>query len=334
MITNALEVPITQQDVRPLLPDFRWFEITSDPEGWGRIIENQTLGMFHTGPLLRAHADGRAQPIGILLPQPDGSTLPIGGLITPMGSHRSFKTLAFPPLAATEDPELVKTLTTWLFAQGVKKIEFGSFTCGVEGYSLPTVETALRLRQEFIWSLEISPEERFRALRSNHRRKLRKLRQEPLELRRLERFQAERMAQLRVQWGQRRALSFSMLEMVQMYMYYRRLHRHLTRAGVGHLYGLYDQEGGLLSLAYMLEVGEMAFYMIGASSPAGYRLNASLRLFWDLAKQYQSQGYRYLHFGGVPAAATSKQHEEHGVFRFKAGFGIEPISRTTLLIQQ
>jgi hypothetical protein len=290
--------------------------------------------MFSISPVLRAHARGGAQPSGIVLPRPDGSAVPIGALVRWARGSRSLSTLAFPALATTGDPELVRAFCTWLFAQGITEIKIGSFTSGVEGYSLPAAEVTLHERMEYAWPLTSSAEQRFRALRSNHKRKLQKLRKEPLVLRKLRRYQPEQLTKLRLQWGRRRALSFSLLEVLRLYQYHRFLHRHLTLQGVGHLYGLYDGDGALLSLAYMLEVDDTAFYMIGASSPAGYQQSASLRLFWDLAEHYQSKGFRTLHFGGVPAAAASEAHAEHGVLRFKAGFGVEPISRTSLSIKK
>lgn len=334
MLSNALEAPIAQPAEQTLLPEFSWVEIDSDPASWDKRVENRAHAMFSLSSVLRVHAHSRAQPMGILLPQADGGMLPIGALVRPKRGSRNLKTLAFPPLTETRDPELVKTLVAWLQSQGVSEIQIGSYTSGVEGYHLPGEGVEARQRLEFIWGLDASAEQRFRALRSNHRRKLQRLRQQPLTLRQLERFQPERLTQLRLQWGQRRELAFSWMQILEMYLHYRLLHRRLTRPGIGRLYGLYDQNSALLSLAYMLEVADTAFYMIGASSPAGYRMNASLRLFWDLAEHYQARGYQRLHFGGAPAEAVSEQHAEHGVLRFKAGFGIEPISRTTLSIKQ
>ncbi|HEX5514100.1 MAG TPA: GNAT family N-acetyltransferase [Gammaproteobacteria bacterium] len=332
MITTAADIPAAQRELE-LLPEFRWFEVDANPLGWDSLVGDSPQNLFNTSPLLRAHAMGNARPIGIVVPC-HGVSVAIGGVMCWSGREQRLSTLAFPALATTGAPDLVSALTAWLFAQGVAEIEIGSFISGVEGYRLPTANAVLRQRLEFVWDLSGSPEQRHRALRSNHKRKLQKLLKQSMELREITRHQAEQMTRLRIQWSRRRAMPLGLLQVVQMYQYHRFLHRHLTMPGIGHLYGLYDKAGVLLSLAYMLETDSLAFYMIGASAPAGYLMNASLRLFWELAERYQSRGLKFLHFGGVPADAASEAHEENGVFRFKAGFGIEPTSRASLLIKK
>lgn len=333
MISNALDASIPRE-ARSALPAFDWFDIAADAAGWDYLAAGQPHSLFNSSAMLQAHAGRGSRPLGIVLPRSDGSVLALGGVACLDRKRRSWSCLAFPPLAATDDPDLVKTLIAWLQARGIRRIKLGSYTSGVDGYHLPTGDAVAHQRMEFIWSLETTPEARFKALRSNHKRKLQRLRKQPFQLRKLRRWQAVHMTRLRLQWGQRRALNCGIVQLMDIYLHYRQLQRCLTRAGIGHLYGLYDEQQRLLSLAYMLEAGDMAFYMIGASSAAGYRHNASLRLFWDLAEQYQARGFRCLHLGGVPAAARSAAHEEHGVQRFKAGFGIEPIGRTSLLIGQ
>jgi hypothetical protein len=334
MSANAFDLQFPEAADAPERASFSWFEIGNDPTAWDRLVEHGAQRMFNISPLLNAHATGGSSSAGVLLQQPGGGLLPMGALINKTPPRQSLKMLTFPALAATGDPELVVALSEWLFTQNIKEIQLDSYTGGVEGYRLPASGVNTRDRLEFEWNLQASDEQRFRALRSNHKRKLRHLLTEPLELRKIERYRAEQMTRLRVQWGRRRAMPSGFRQVAGMYLYHRFLHRELTRPGVANLYGLYDAAGRLLSLAYMLEVDDIAFYMIGASSVEGYKINSSLRLFWDLAAFYSSRNYKLLNLGGVPAEAISASHEEHGVLRFKAGFGIESTTRTSLSIKK
>jgi hypothetical protein len=268
MITSASDIPAAERELE-LLPELRWFEVDANPLGWDSLVGDSAQNLFNTSALLRAHAMGNARPIGIVVPC-HGVSVAIGGVMCWSGREQRLSTLAFPALATTGAPDLVSALTAWLFAQGVAEIEIGSFISGVEGYRSPAANAVLRQRLEFVWDLGGSTEQRHRALRSNHKRKLQKLLKQSMELREITRHQAEQMTRLRIQWSRRRAMPLGLLQVVQMYQYHRFLHRHLTMPGIGHLYGLYDKAGVLLSLAYMLEPNSLAFYMIGASSPAGY----------------------------------------------------------------
>lgn len=331
MTSSALQITAVPQELVVDSRDFQWFDVESDPAGWDALVRRGRTGIFHLSAVLQAHANRHARPVGILVRRTGQPNLAIGGICR--RRQQRFDTMSFPALAASETPALVKSLTQWLTSEGYTTIKLGSFGSGVEGYRLPTAAVCAE-RLEFPWDLRQTSEQRFRSLRSNHKRKLQKLCKESYSLRAIGRMQPELMTWLRLQWARRRGQAFSLRELVEMYRHHRMMHDSLAGAGLGHLYGLYDGDDALLSLAYMLEADGVAFYMIGASSPAGYDVNASLRLFWDLAERYAKQGFSCLHFGGVPAAAVTHGHDEHGVFRFKAGFGIEPLSRTSLSIKQ
>lgn len=334
MSVNALDLEFTAAKSSQESVGFEWFEIADDPSGWDRLFEQRPQGMFNLSSVLDAHARGGSARKGIVFRGSDGRSIPMGALVGGRQRQRSLRMLTFPSLESTESPELLVSLSDWLLAQGIDDIQLWSFTGGVEGYRMPANCVSSQDRLEFEWDLQGSHEQRYRALRNSHKRKLKRLLNEPLELRRIGRYRAEKMTRLRLQWHRRRTVPASFLHIIRLYWYYRFLHRKLTQAGVANLYGLYGKHGELLSLAYMLEVDDVAFYMIGASSADGYGLNSSLRLFWDLAAFYSERKYRLLNLGGVPAAAMADSHEEHGVFRFKAGFGIESTIRTSLSIKK
>lgn len=304
---------------------FAWHDIAAAPRDWDARVQATEQSLFHLSPVLNAHRFGVARLRGVILSLPAGEPRLLGGLLRASSGRVVFESLAFPAL---DDPEIVEALVVWMRKQGVDEVRFGSFTGGVEPYRGPRYQVSERL--EFPWRLTEAADSRRRRLRSNHRRKISRLERQPLSLRPIERHQAAWLTQTRAQWARRRGERLTPRAWLKSYRYHARLHRHLTRTGIGRLYGLFDTDDRLLSLAYMLEHGRLSFYMLGASSPEGYRLGASMRLFWDLAQEYTDRGIECLHLGGVPAAAANDGHDEHGVFRFKHGFGIEPVQRLTL----
>ena len=139
------------------------------------------------------------------------------------------------------------------------------------------------------------------------------------------------LTKLRQEWRSRKGWERSWLGVAKSYLYHDYLLRTLQRGECGKLYGLQDGNGVLLTVALMLEDAREAFYMIGANSAEGDKAGASFRTFWELCRVYQDRGLERLNFGGVPLEAEHDGHEEHGVFRFKKGFGIEPTRRISLV---
>lgn len=309
--------------------EFDWYDIASDPAGWDQSVAQTKQSLFNHSRVLAVHAFQGAQLRGVALRRGGRTIAVLGGLMRETPAGRSFESLCFPVLGPQRSDSLVYDLIGWLHGQGVTQMKFGSFAGGVESYCLGDGFT-LTERLEFPWDLNDSAESRRRRLRTSHRRKLNKLDRQALTARRIERNQAWLLTRTRAQWAERKGEKFRLADLVRLYGYHRLLHKHLTRTGIANLYGLYGSSGRLLSVAYMLEFRDLSFYMIGASSPEGYRLSASMKLFWDLARFYSDKGFRYLHLGGVPKGASAEQHEEHGVYRFKQGFGIDPAIRMTL----
>jgi hypothetical protein len=310
--------------------NFRWHDIDADPQGWDRLVAQTHQSLFNLAPMLAVHAYEGARRRGVLLLEQGEPIGLVGGLLRQTPAGGSFESLCFPVLPMPADAAVLDDLVRWLHAQGCAQIRFGSFDGGVEHYPVDCTAFTVSERLEFPWDLTVSEDQRRKLLRSNHKRKLQKLAKQELQVRRIERHQAWTLTRARAQWAERKGERLRLRRLLRMWRYHRLLHRHLTRAGLANLYGLYAPDGTLLSVAYMLEYGGLSFYMIGASSPEGYRLSASMRLFWDMARSYSDQGFRYLHLGGVPTAALAEEHEEHGVYRFKHGFGIEPAVRLTL----
>lgn len=308
-------------------PDFAWRDIEADPAGWDRTASDLGAGVFHRAGFLAAHRFGRARRRGVVIAAAGTPAAALGGLFTARPGGARFQTLGFPPRGLLPS-DLPGRLCAWLRAEGVAEADLGSFDGGVEDYDLvPGARTKDRL--EFPWALE-APEALKAALHSNHRRKLNKLGKMALELRPVTRRPAAVLTRVQRHWEARKGEEAGLMGLIRLHGFHRRLDREVGRAGLATLYGLYDGDT-LLTAAYMLECGERAFYMLGASSPDGYRIGASVGLFMALAGRYMERGIRVLNLGGVPREAEKDGHEEHGVYRFKTGFGIRPAARTSLL---
>lgn len=306
---------------------FHWHDIEDDPSGWDRAVTDAGSSLFHLSAVLAAHRYGTARRRGIAGTAGNASVA-IGGLYR---QDKSLSTLSFvPPVKGA--PPLLPGLTAWLREQGVSSLEAGSFEQGVEGHDTGGEGTVID-RLEFPWDLSPGSPDCLSGLRSNHRRKLKKLATSGAVCKTVPGNPARPLTRLRSHWEARKGFGTGWLKTIRAWRYHNALHNTLGRAGIGQAYGLYDQGGKLLCISYMLEHADTAFYMLGASAPEGYRVGASIMLFTELAGQYAEAGTRILNLGGVPGEAETEAHEEHGVYRFKCGFGVRPVNRKSLYIR-
>lgn len=311
----------------PSAATLRWHDIEADPKGWDDLVADLDLGAFHRAEMLAAHRYGRSRRRGIVVERDGRPVAALGGLHTDATPAR-FESLAFPPRATEGGGDLPGRLIAWLAGEGVGAVAFGSFDGGVEGYEeVPGARYTERL--EFPWRLPGTEDAVRASLRSNHRRKLAKLATTGAALQTIPRRQAAVLTRMQGHFDERRGGGRGLRARLRAHRFHRRVHRHLGRTGLATLYGLYDGPT-LLSVAYMIECGDRAFYMMGASSGAGYRVGASVALFVGLAVQYAGRGIHELNLGGVPGEAEKTGHEENGVYRFKIGFGIRPEARRSL----
>ncbi len=310
--------------------EFEWFEIDREPAFWDSRVRALGQDVFHLSPMLKVHAGRESRLRGVVVRRAGGSVALLGGVWTVTAEGPLFQALSLPRALGDEDGRSVTELLGWLRGQAVATVRIGSYDGGAENCRVLPDGVEREYRLEFPWMLDGTEQDRMRVLHAGHRRKLSKLLRRKLRTERVRMLPAETLLLLRWRWAQRRGIRFTLRKALAYYLRYRMLDRCLTKNGHGALYGLYDEQGELLSVAYMLESPGTAFYMLGASSAAGYRIGASIRLFWDLAERYAERRLRYLSLGGVPAEAVEASHPEHGVYRFKSEFGIEPVRRVSL----
>jgi hypothetical protein len=69
-----------------------------------------------------------------------------------------------------------------------------------------------------------------------------------------------------------------------------------------------------------------AFYLVGGSTPEGYRRSASAWLHAAVVRALSAAGFAEYDLGGAPAEAADPAHPSHGLHRFKTGFGARPVA--------
>ena len=80
-----------------------------------------------------------------------------------------------------------------------------------------------------------------------------------------------------------------------------------------------------LSGAGIMTFGPRAYYLLAGTSQAGYECGASYAVMGHLIPYLITHGVRELNFGGMAVGADAEAHIEHGLYRFKTGFGANVI---------
>jgi hypothetical protein len=312
---------------------YEWLEIDKQPEIWDALVNKNNQSVMNLSGILKFHNYGKSICRGIVIYEHAVIIGVIGGSCLKNRYGYNFTALSFPVLDSHTAQKVFDNLIEWLKMDGCNKYSQLSFDGGLENIFNIPLNAEIIDRLEFVYDLNQDPDTKLKNLRNNHARKLKKVKSKHLELKEVEKKPALVMARLRRTWSKRKGFGASILQFFNSYNYYRRLHRDITRNNAGKLYGIFDNSNNILSLAYMYEDDKSAFYMEGASSQEGYIIGASIKLFWELINLYSSQGKQILNFGGVPAEAADHSHEEHGVYQFKRGFGIEPVARKSMVIE-
>jgi lipid II:glycine glycyltransferase (peptidoglycan interpeptide bridge formation enzyme) len=86
-----------------------------------------------------------------------------------------------------------------------------------------------------------------------------------------------------------------------------------------------ERDGVTQSALGILLFGARAYYLVGGTSAEGYRSRAAFAAFGHVIEQLCRAGITELHLGGVPPEAEREDHADHGLYRFKRGFGAEPL---------
>jgi hypothetical protein len=102
--------------------------------------------------------------------------------------------------------------------------------------------------------------------------------------------------------------------------YFRRVHEHVYAPGHGHVILAELAGRPVATLAWIAAAGRVQTVRSG-SSPEGYETRAMYFLYDELIRRSIRQKMIEINCGGVPLEAADREHPQHGLYEFKAGFG-------------
>ena len=204
-------------------------------------------------------------------------------------------------------------------AQRFARLAIDSFDGPWPAPELAALGFATHERLEFLLDLTGDEETRMSRIKSSHRRKVRAAEKAGVTvadetgsadiglLRELQGSTQER----RVDRGEQMELPDA--------QQYQRLAATLVASGGGRLF-VGRQDGVAVSAILCAVERSRAYYLMGGTSAAGFECNAATLVLWRAATLLAERGLAELNLGGVPRAAESEGHAEHGLWRFKEGF--------------
>ena len=101
---------------------------------------------------------------------------------------------------------------------------------------------------------------------------------------------------------------------------YRALWEHLVKSGRARVY-LAEKNGAAIASAVIGGFGPNSYYLYGGAIPDGLSLNAPKGLLWFAIQQEFAEGVREFNLGGMSATAARPDSIDHGLYKFKTGFG-------------
>ena len=213
--------------------------------------------------------------------------------------------------------------------RGWQRAEIESFDGPSPPPDLAALGCATRERYEFLLDLASGEEARFAALKASHRRKIRDAEKAGVTV--ADETGAPAVALLRELQGHTQERRGGRGEEMRLpdEGQYRRLAETFVAGGGGRLF-VGRREGRPLSVILCAaSSGEAAagaragraYYLMGGTSPEGFECNAAALVLWRASVLLAGRGVAILNLGGVPREAEEAGHPQHGLFRFKEGFG-------------
>lgn len=96
----------------------------------------------------------------------------------------------------------------------------------------------------------------------------------------------------------------------------------VVRKGRARVY--FARKGGVaVSTAVVGVCGPRVYLIYSGSTPEGFAIHASKGLLWHVLNREYEAGMREFNLGGVPPGAAARDSVDHGLYRFKQGFGGE-----------
>ena len=105
--------------------------------------------------------------------------------------------------------------------------------------------------------------------------------------------------------------------------FYEDLFDYLVARGAGRLF-LAKEAGEVIAALFFSTCNGRAYSVFSGATERGYRVGAQAGIFWNAVETLRGEGYTLLNRGGVPAAAETEGHQQHGIYAFKKRLGATP----------
>jgi hypothetical protein len=306
-------------------------------EEWDRRVEGAGGNVFHSsawgrvaratgGEPVRLEFSREGGPAGLALAAARRSRFPL------LGRFRDRLILETSPLLApgTSFAEGAAGLVAFAHREGFAELSLGTTDgeFGPEGDL--TRDWDVKRRVEFRIDLSGGVERTLAQFTSSHRRNLRKANEEGLTFVEDSTLAgALALRDLQDETFQRRSvLGHTRGRAWERDGFVKTMSAYLEAGALRFWFGAL--RGERLSGVGILTFGTRSYYLVGGTSAAGYEARAAFFVFGQLLGLLPAAGVTSLNLGGVPVQAEDADDQDHGLFRFKAGFGSQILRLATL----
>jgi FemAB family len=310
----------------PVRLDLRWITHAACPADWWAHVERCGGGFFHTPPGLGAGAPVGESVFAQLLHGQDVVGI-AAGVRSQCRLGRRARHLYFPTAPALRGfprpDEALDALVQALRSDGAVEVGVDSFDAGWQpGVATDTVAET-RDRVEYLVSLDRDPDELVRRCTKHHRRHLQQGIRQEWSLQSLDGPEARALIATVQQAAADRAAERGDPFHVAL----------PSAAGTvidgGAPWGVTTfsvwERGAPLAAALVGWTKPRAYYLVGGSTPTGYACHAAVWLHWRIMCHLAGAGFTTYNLGGTPASASRAGDLQHGLYRFKSGFGADVV---------
>ena len=214
-----------------------------------------------------------------------------------------------------------QALVDWARAQGFASLTISSFDGPSPSADFEQLGFRTEERLEFVLDLGPTEDELLAGMKGSHRRKLRKALATGLRVDLAAHSELSRIASLQQHTSTRRSERGEQMEVVDPEQL-EAMRKSLLAAGDAFL--LLGHLGERVVSAALVGTGSGgSYYLLGGTDAEGLRHNAATAVLWRAVTLARERGAHWFNFGGVPASAADPAAMEHGLFRFKEGWGAD-----------
>ena len=300
---------------------FLWFDIENNKQKWNDLLNKGYEYLFNNFAYLQLHKPGKSLLCGIIS---NNNELKIGGIFH--NNKQVFEIFMFPECAS---PDVSGRLFQWLKDNDVSKVIIHSFARGIEEFKHLSFKYSITERLEFITSEQYCSELNKGSLHKTHRRTINKLEKQELRLTIINKnFFMHLIVSFIYKVKRKPYLLAGVKSVVKEIFQLVKLSKCLRLENEFVLYSIVDNKNKNLSYALLLESGDCAYYMMGASTESGYKIRSSVYLMWLLLNKYCNDAVEF-NMGGVNISSQT----DKGVYQFKQQFSLSEHSRTSIQVK-